>query len=173
MFIKSAATDTLQGRAIHAVNQRWGEDCCQRNGRETIGIPVCKKKYAPFQFKIVTFGGKVQVTVERVFGCHCHSKLRKRVIEQHGCRPGWEPFGQWSMRKALEKARVETERLNNNSEGETTDEGISSCDENTLSICHNGKCAWKLKEKYDDIHSELRDSAEQELVYAKHYPPKR
>lgn len=45
MFIASAANDTLQGRAIHQVNERWGADFRSWNGRETIGIPVCKKKY--------------------------------------------------------------------------------------------------------------------------------
>lgn len=49
MFIASAANDTLQGRAIHKINERWGADdhrCW--NGRETIGIPVCKKKYGRY-----------------------------------------------------------------------------------------------------------------------------
>ena len=45
MFIASAANDTLQGRAIQNVNERWGADFRSWNGRETIGIPVCKKKY--------------------------------------------------------------------------------------------------------------------------------
>ena len=45
MFIASAANDTLQGRAIHKVNEQWGADFRSWNGRETIGIPVCKKKY--------------------------------------------------------------------------------------------------------------------------------
>ena len=45
MFIASAANDTLQGRAIQKVNEQWGADFRSWNGRETIGISVCKKKY--------------------------------------------------------------------------------------------------------------------------------
>jgi hypothetical protein len=175
MFIKSAA-EGLQSKAIHQINIRWGEDVCGRHGRETIGIPVCKKKYSPFLFR----NKDGTITVERMFGCHVHHGIRKKTIEQHGCRPGWEPFGQWSMRKALEQARAESERLNSSSPVTTTadDECSSSSDEDApaasnLSICHHGKCAWKRKEKYDDIHSELRDQSEEEqLIYAKHYPAK-
>ncbi len=53
MFIASAANDTLQGRAIHKVNERWGADFRCWNGRETIGISVCKKKYGEFLFCFV------------------------------------------------------------------------------------------------------------------------
>ena len=97
--------------------------------------------------------GAAQVTVERMFGCHCHSTIRKQNIEQYGCRTGWEPFGQWSMRKAMEMAKREAERIN---EGETTEEAWSSDDEkNAMSICNNGNCTWKLKRKFDNVHLEL------------------
>jgi hypothetical protein len=175
MFIKSAASDTLQGRAIHAVNTRFGEG--KWKGRETIGVPVCKKKYSPFSFKVQRDqNGVAKVTVERMFGCKCHSDLRRRVIEQHGTRPGWEPFGQWSLRKAQEKARRETERLNNmeSDEGETSDQALSSDDESrAITICHNGNCTWKVKEKFDDVQLELRDDTESEdeaTIYARYYP---
>jgi hypothetical protein len=182
MFIKSAATDTLQGRAIQAVNTRWGEDFRKWQGRETIGIPVCKKKYAPFCFSIIRgdADGTPKVTVERRFGCRCHSSLRKTIIEQHGCRSGWEPFGQWSLRKAQEKARLETERLNNgliNCISSSSEESWSSDDEkNALSICNNGQCIWKVREKFDDVCLELlRDEERQDEPmnkYARYYPPK-
>lgn len=175
MFIRSAASDTLQGRATQAVNSRWGDDFRQWTGRESLGIPVCKKKYAPFSFKIVKQkDGSAKVTVERMFGCRCHSNVRKAVIEQHGCRKGWEPFGQWSLRKATEKARRETERINRENrentaaggiedDGETSDENWSSDDEkNAMSICNNGNCTWKLREKYDDIMEEIQEQEESE-----------
>jgi hypothetical protein len=110
--------------------------------------------------------------VERMFGCRCHLNLRKAVIEQHGCRSGWEPFGQWSLRKAQGKSRLETERLNDGVdllesgslrkaqekarlETERLNDGVdllesgseswSSDDEkNALSICNNGQCTWKV-----------------------------
>jgi len=135
LFARSAASDTLQGQAIQRVNQTWGEDPLGRaTGRETIGITVCKKKYKPFLFPIVPVkqGGRrgsvsgggggsgdgvleegpVEVQVIRMFGCRCHHPLRKAVIERHGLRQGWEPFGQWSLRKAQDMARRETIRLN-------------------------------------------------------------
>lgn len=205
MFAKSAATDTLQGRAIHAVNERWGSDFRRWNGRETIGIPVCKKKYAPFDFKVrrVVPGPngereRVVVTVERMFGCHCHSLQRREVIERHGVRKGWEPFGQWSMGKAKALAKRETERLNGNGGGSGTagsngggggssgsgSEGYLSGDSGGASssssstpfcsdderqqrpeplpfwknMCNSGQCAWKYKDKYDDVFSEIHDS---------------
>lgn len=175
MFIKSAASDTLQGRAIHAVNTRFGEG--KWCGRETIGIPVCKKKYSPFNFRIVRDeNGTAKVTVERMFGCKCHSELRRGKIEQHGVRSGWEPFGQWSLRKAQEKAKRETERLNGmeSDDGETSDQAWSSDDENkAFTMCHNGNCTWKVKEKFDNVSLELRDDSESEdeaALYARYYP---
>jgi len=70
MFLRSAAPDTLQGRAIQQVNETWGalhmkqeevDDILNKRrarGRSYkgssdlyIGIPVCKKKYTPFQIK--------------------------------------------------------------------------------------------------------------------------
>lgn len=135
MFARSAAPDTLQGKAIQAVNERWG-DIMPRNkrGRESIGMAVCKKKYAPFRFyleqppppsSVAADDSKTRVgtgldwvpqpkpvlRVERMFGCPCHHEWRKAVIRQYGERPGWEPFGQWSLRKAEDIARRETARL--------------------------------------------------------------
>lgn len=160
MFARSASTDT-QSKAIETVNKRWGEG--QWCGRESIGVAVCKKKYAPFSFSIVDGPAGKVVKVERMFGCRCHSDLRREKIELHGERRGWEPFGQWSMRKAKELARRETERMNggaslasNAKDDDTTPapELISS-DEELRAICHNGKCTWKMREKYDDVHREL------------------
>jgi hypothetical protein len=116
MFHPSAATDTLQGSAIQRINERWGED--KHRGWENyknIGIPVCKKKYRPFEFKVkskTSSGGGMEITVVRMYGCCSHSNLRKKVIERHGERDGWEPFGQWSLRKAKDAAKKETQRLN-------------------------------------------------------------
>jgi len=161
MFTRSASTDT-QSRAIQSINEKWGEG--QWCGRETIGVAVCKKKYAPFSFSVVDGPAGKVVEVERMFGCRCHSDLRREKIEMHGERTGWEPFGQWSMRKARELARRETERLNRGgaplSNTKLQDEAsappeVVSSDEEVRSICHNGKCAWKRREKYDNIHREL------------------
>lgn len=180
MFIKSAASDTLQGKAIHAVNTKFGEG--RWNGRETIGIPVCKKKYSPFRFEIRRDDktGRAQVTVQRMFGCKCHSDLRRKTISQHGIRSGWEPFGQWSIRKAHEKARRETERLNgegcSDGDGETSDQASSDEDDcKTLTICHDGNCTWKSKEKFDNVSLELRNGQESNeqttnSIYARYYP---
>lgn len=118
MFARSAAPDTPQGQAICQVNSKWGEDTLQRAGRETLGFPVCKKKYAPFVFPIRRrvnpdgSPGLYEVRVERLYGCKCHHPLRQRVIERYGERPGWEPFGQWSLKKAHEQAKHEAKRLN-------------------------------------------------------------
>ena len=189
MFIKSAANDQLQGKAIQAVNQKWGEDFRKWGGRETIGIPVCKKKCCPFDFRIVRHEDssddeddskprrrpRVEVTVRRMYGCKLHSNLRKCVIEQHGVRKGWEPFGQWSMKKAQDLARKETERMNqprvasassgSDSEGTTTTEDWTSSDDekNNLlptTMCNNGTCAWKVKAKYDDIFREIHGDSD-------------
>jgi hypothetical protein len=149
MFIKSAAGDTLQGRAMQAVNEKWGEG--KWNGRETIGIPVCKKKYAPFSFK--NEGGVIKV--ERMFGCRCHSELRREKIEMHGVRNGWEPFGQWSMRKAQELARRETEKNASNATTKIDDAAVVSSDEELKGFCLNGKCTWKMRAKYDNIRREV------------------
>lgn len=163
MFARSASTDT-QSRAIQSVNERWGEG--QWCGRETIGVAVCKKKYAPFSFSIEDGPTGKYVKVERMFGCRCHSDLRREKIELHGERTGWEPFGQWSMRKAKELARRETDRINcaagmaNNSSTQNESSGtpaaeLTTSDEELRSICHNGKCTWKMRDKYDDVHREL------------------
>lgn len=164
MFARSAASDTLQGKAIQAVNERWGEDSLQRSGRESIGIPVCKKKYAPFCFPTEQVRGRYQVGVERMYGCKCHHPIRKAVIEQHGLRPGWEPFGQWSLQKAREMARQEASRLNGeedaSSDEDDTSESESSSDAGVArNMCLNGNCSWKVKSAYDDIHEEIEAEA--------------
>ena len=147
MYISSAATDTLQGRAMQRINTTWGDDGSQqRQGRESLGGPVCKKKYKPFLFRLVQvplqedaddepemLRSKTrrtgtsskspptvpsastcawQVQVERLYGCACHHELRRQTILRYGERPGWEPFGQWSLKKALQRAKQETIRLN-------------------------------------------------------------
>jgi hypothetical protein len=162
MFIKSAATDTNQGKAIQAINEKWGEG--RWCGTETIGIQVCKKKYAPFNFTIVDEeDGRKVVKVIRMFGCPHHSDLRKEKIEKYGERKGWEPFGQWSLRKAQELARKETNKLNGLvvcGGGESVDEDLSatsaaSSEEEIKTMCHNGKCTWKMKAKYDNVFREI------------------
>jgi hypothetical protein len=166
MFIKSAATDTLQGKAIHSVNARWGEGTGKWCGTETIGIPVCKKKYAPFSFRIDHGADGKVVQVERMFGCRCHSDVRKTIIETHGVRNGWEPFGQWSLGKAREMARKETERINNGGKAnfnvvkEPLAEITLPSDEELRSICNNGNCTWKMKAKYDNIRREVTGHSE-------------
>lgn len=186
MFIASAANDTLQGRAIQSINERWGTNFRKWSGTETIGIPVCKKKYAPFDFSTKVEGkdGKIQVQVVRMFGCQCHSRLRENVIRCHGERKGWEPFGQWSMKKAQALAKKLTCELNatgrqtrtlqkseNLEESSSSSIVSTSCvgssidntnNDNSLSwkrLCHNGKCAWKYKYKYDDVVSEIQEQS--------------
>lgn len=168
MFARSAATDTLQGQAIQAVNAKWGDPHYLGVGRESIGFPVCKKKYAPFRI----VGGNsrsASVQIERMYGCACHSHLRKAVIEKHGERDGWEPFGQWSLQKAKEVVRQSLENSNTNStepEGDTatcssssdpeTNTGSSSHNSETRTVkCFNGSCVWKVKSAYDDVYLEL------------------
>lgn len=192
MFIRSAANDTLQGKAIQQVNEYWGEDFRSWGGRETIGIPVCKKKYSPFSFTIAQAEEEVDeedsdgrqrpkmvVAVNRMYGCKCHSNIRKAVIEQHGERKGWEPFGQWSMKKAQDLARKETDRLNQprmvkppspgsdvSTDGTTSSEDWTSSDDEKLSnnllpsMCNNGSCTWKVKAKYDNIYAEIHGRSE-------------
>jgi len=186
MFARSAAPDTLQGKAIQAVNERWGDKdevkVCgrQSKGRESIGIPVCKKKYKPFQFHTVTKkdDGTVVVTVERLYACRCHHELRKKVIEKHGVRAGWQPFGVWSLAKAQAQARRETIRLNayNNDTGTSATDEESSSDEslpinnaNTKiahkkphRMCMNGNCTWKVRSAYDNIYKEIHGESEGE-----------
>jgi hypothetical protein len=224
MFIKSAASETNQGKAIQSINEKWGGTDRTWNGRETIGVQVCKKKYTPFLFTVETTddgeendakngnaaatstaasgktttagngGRKKIVKVVRVFGCPHHSQFRKEKIECYGTRKGWENFGQWSLRKAQQLARRETNRLNNKNKNngddcssEDTKQGIKSSlslsssssnggknvasnntaggtskgntsnsdNEEIKTICHNGKCTWKMKEKYDNVYNEI------------------
>ena len=163
MFMASAAMDTLQGRAIHAINERWGADFRKWTGRETIGIPVCKKKYAPFDIQTKRLeNGQVKVSVVRMYGCSIHSQLRKQLIEKHGERKGWEPFGQWSLRKANLFARKIIDRSNSNEcRFDDREDASGSSDEERGSwkqICGNGQCMWKVKNKYDDIFSEIHNA---------------
>lgn len=232
MFIKSAASHTGQGKAIQSINEKWGQGQSSGRGRpwggrETIGIQVCKKKYTPFIFTIegppgpdddendaknsnaTATGRRKVIKVVRMFGCPHHSDIRKERIECHGVRKGWEPFGQWSLRKAQQLARRETIRLNsrnNNNNGNGNDNGNinnnnsnnSNCDDgdkkiaaltnggntnnaasNTIvsagkgnnnsysnnvedikSICHNGKCIWKMRNKYDNVYKEITGDSE-------------
>lgn len=200
MFHPSAATDTLQGRAIQNINETWGEDT--RRGWEdykSLGVPVCKKKYRPFEFKIrrarriknshnnqsttttdaaaANKNGEqtgVEIYVVRMYGCSCHSLIRKQIILQHGERKGWERFGQWSLSKAKEAAKKETIRLNANvttsspsSEDENdTDNASSLCyigngakhkQQPWETLCANGTCNWKISGKCDDIISEINE----------------
>jgi len=182
MFHPSAATDTLQGRAIHAINEKWGlhnqpssdsSSSCSRNrwiGRETIGIPVCKKKYAPFDFRKKTLkDGRVHVQIVRIYGCTCHSHLREGIIKRSGERKGWEPFGQWSMKKAQLLSNKLQEQLNSSVDRDSEgDNGPSTSldprDETSLvawkRLCRNGNCTWKMKHKYDDVVEEIHERIE-------------
>lgn len=202
MFLRSAAMDTLQGKAIHAINLKWGNPsndassspittaiaCSRAPGRETIGIPVCKKKYKPFDFHVVKQNGMYTVQVERLYGCQCHHPQRKHVIEIHGERQGWQPFGAWSLRKAQNQARIEAARLNgeaanDGSSTSTVDTGYDDSDEELFSplitpaaqneataairksissICLNGTCTWKLESAYDNIYKEIHGYTESE-----------
>lgn len=169
MFIASAANDTLQGRAIQQVNERWGADFRSWNGRETIGISVCKKKYAPFDFRTETLeNGQLKVRITRMYGCQCHSHLREKVIRRYGPREGWEPFGQWSMKKAgIVAKKVVDERNQERLEGGMNNSASSFDKENSSpssgpckwkQLCQNGKCTWKVRDKYDDIFAEIHST---------------
>lgn len=181
MFARSAAGDTLQGQAMQAANARWGQDTLGRAGRETLGIPVCKKKYKPFSFQIKRLNGTYQVHVQRLYACRCHDGRRRAVIAEHGLRPGWEPFGQWSLRKAQEMARAEAARLNagevlpaaesddsTTTEEEEEEEEASYCGMGPSKVsfssdmCANGRCHWKLKSAYDDIYKEIHGVSDPE-----------
>jgi hypothetical protein len=205
MFSRSAAMDTLQGKAIHAVNMKWGSSNCEQSssstsaittaiacsrapGRETIGIPVCKKKYKPFDFRVVKQNGIYDVQVERLYGCQCHHPRRKQVLEQHGERQGWQPFGVWSLRKAQYQARIEAARLNgesvtDNSSSTSTVDTFDDSDDDTptpsavraptdatttamrkvlSNLCINGACTWKLQSAYDNIYKEIHGHTESE-----------
>lgn len=186
MFVRSAATpDSLQSTAIHAANEKWNVDSDAWKGRETIGIPVCKKKYAPFDIKVRRVeNGQVKVTVERMYGCMCHSMLRKKIIEEHGERKGWEPFGQWSMSKARSMVRRELDQFGARSNERHDDSSSSSEDSSSdsdsdydidspmgrgssdwKSICHNGLCAWKMKGKVDDVYEEIQEGQDAASMY--------
>lgn len=119
-------------------------------------------RYAPFDFKkSYDKNGKVLIEVERMYGCICHSKIREKVIRKHGERKGWEPFGQWSIKKA----RILAKRLADRYTKSNEDSSSYDCDEadnmsshssaDELKLCHNGICIWKYKHKYDDIFEEI------------------
>lgn len=170
MFIKSAANDTLQGKAIRQVHDKWahsdgkdGNTSHHKNGAH-IGIPVCKKKYTPFHVvKDPTKTSKHRI--ERLFGCHCHHAIRKRIIEAHGERKGWEPFGQWSIDKARQQAIAaikdgtvdisESSDSSNSKNSKKADNGKWM-----KALCNNGVCAWKKRGKLDDIANELAAQAQ-------------
>jgi len=167
MFIRSAAADTLQGRAIQDVNIKWGEDFRKWNGRETIGIPVCKKKYAPFVTKSEIVNGRVKIKVERMYGCRCHSETRKDTIKKYGERKGWEPFGQWSLTKAKTMAKKLAVQLENETmEGHRKIHDEEN-NEKYRQICLNGSCAWKLRGKCDDIVDELSKESDENITKPK------
>jgi hypothetical protein len=178
MFHPSAATDTLQGRAIQNINAVWGEEHRGWENYKNIGIAVCKKKYRPFEFQIKQKNklGEVEISVVRMYGCSCHTNIRKKIILQHGERNGWEPFGQWSLGKAKAAAKKETQRLNaemnhNTCSRDTLLSGYTSELENVSlcyvgdskqqqpwqTLCANGTCNWKIRGKFDDICSEIEE----------------
>jgi len=148
MFARSAAADTQQGQAMQRVNERFGSDALGREGRESLGMAVCKKKYTPFVFPLTTNNhtdGTVQVTAERRLGCRAHHALRLSVIAQHGLRPGWEPFGQWTYKKANELARKDTAKRNRKIAAAQVDGTTTTEDEVSLSSAEEeaatGVCA--------------------------------
>mmetsp|Transcript_24676 Transcript_24676/g.59496 ORF Transcript_24676/g.59496 Transcript_24676/m.59496 type:complete len:197 (+) Transcript_24676:420-1010(+) len=188
MFHPSAATDEPQSRAIQNINEVWGQDKHRGwNDYKNIGIPVCKKKYRPFEFQIKKKNkfGAVEIKVVRMYGCSAHSNIRKSLIERHGERKGWEPFGQWSLSKAKAAAGRETRRLNaelnnsssclsdtsSSSSGYDSARSLSSEEENGSlcliedtrqqqpwqTLCSNGSCNWKIRGKFDDICSEIEE----------------
>ena len=176
MFSRSAAADTAQGQATQRANERWGSDTLDRSGRESIGMAVCKKKYTPFVFPLAQApDGTVRVGVERRLGCRAHHDLRQRVIAQHGLRPGWEPFGQWTIKKAQEVARKEAHRRNKQQreDGNTTtedDASLTAEDECAGAIClpthsqnnfrslfWNGDCLVRHGSMFDDVEQECRE----------------
>lgn len=160
MFARSAASDTLQGKAIQEVNEKWGEDILNRSGRETLGLPVCKKKYKPFCPLIETLkDGTKRVKVIRMYACSVHQDLRKSVIEKRGLRKGWEDYGRWSMKKAVDRAKIETNRLNHE---EATGDEESEVSEEEINLCQNGECAWKLRTAFDNIYKEIHGVSEDE-----------
>jgi hypothetical protein len=159
MFGRHCATGK-QSQAIQEINSRWGQDVLNRIGREHIGIPVCKKKFKPFAFHVKkpNKDGTFDVDVERMYACKCHNTKRIAVIQQNGLRDGWEPFGQWSLRKAQEMAKREAERLKQG--------GETSSDESSSDLCA-GNCTWKVKSAYDDIYKEMHGESEEEEYYEK------
>jgi hypothetical protein len=126
----------------------------------------------------------MEIKVERMYGCCSHSKLRKNVIERHGERKGWEPFGQWSLGKAKSAAKKEAARLNGENNGSlspgSTSSGYDSSQSTSSSdataspvscsrkdmdrqqqswqtLCHDGMCNWKVRGKVDDICLEIEN----------------
>jgi len=114
--------------------------------------------------------------VERMYGCKCHSEIRKQMIEKYGERPGWEPFGQWSIAKAKTSAIKQVrEEMKKGGDDARKKRGRGSCDENICTngvcpkdvessrgrydnLCRNGTCLWKTKDDYDDIDDEIQSS---------------
>lgn len=170
MFGRSAAQDNgVQSRAIHSINERWNVDVDAWKGRENIGHAVCKKKYAPFDISVrrIDEDGQVRVTVERMYGCRIHSKLRRECIRKHGERQGWAPFGQWAMGKATKAVRRELDyvvrRMDGRDDASSSSSSESSSSESEAdvedyqwkNVCHNGQCAWKVRGKFDNVAGEI------------------
>ncbi len=130
---------------------------------------------APFDFKTETMeNGQLKVRITRMYGCVLHSHLRQQVIRRVGPRKGWEPFGQWSMKKAAIVAKKAVEEINQerrlldssniicSTVSSSDDEEITTVTPNSKwkQLCQNGKCAWKVRDKYDDIYAEIREADE-------------
>eukprot|EP00956_Cyclotella_meneghiniana_P040556 scaffold199112_cov20-Cyclotella_meneghiniana.AAC.1 len=147
MFHASAAADTLQGRAIQKMNNTWGSiHRVHRTGYgddgKSIGIPVCKKKYRPFEFQLKhNNNGRVEITAERMYGCGLHSDVRKSTIMKHGERKGWEKFGQWSLSKAKAAAKREAARLNNNDIAASISNNNNNNNNNNNRSCCSPSCS--------------------------------
>ena len=119
---------------------------------------------APFHFRTETSkNGQLKVRTTRMYGCVLHSHIRQQVIRKFGPREGWEPFGQWSLKKAASVAKKAVDQINQERMEDNSTSSSSSDDEpsyNWKQLCQNGKCMWKLREKYDNIHEEIREADE-------------
>lgn len=117
LYLQSASIGP-QASALLAASSRWGSGAA---GKEQIPVPVCKRKYQPFQHKkhcrmVADRGGGSSSSNrvcenssnssggggggdsnrrEQMYGCHLHHARRKALIERGGLREGWEDFDQW------------------------------------------------------------------------------
>ena len=59
---------------------------------------------------------------------------------------------------------LETDRINGRAANTTAnpegDPVVLSSDEELKTMCHNGKCTWKMKAKYDNIYHEITGHSE-------------